>query len=90
MGEKGIYHFLYLHHSRWIKALARKLSSFDSDLADDLEQEGNIALWSIARAGRFIDGEDARRYIHSSIRYTMCRFLSWERRQRDLMCAYRA
>lgn len=39
---------MHLRHSRWIKALARQFSSSDNDLADDLEQEGNIALWSIA------------------------------------------
>ena len=89
-GEQEGYNLLHLRHSRWIKALARKLSSSDNDLADDLEQEGNIALWSIAKADRLVKGEDFGRYIHSSIRYTMRRFLRWERRQRAFLYAHPA
>ena len=84
---ENLYYFLRMHHNLWIQATARQISKSNRDLADDLEQEGNITLWNIAKNNLLGKVEDSCRYVHSSIRFAMCRFLRRERKQRRIPAA---
>lgn len=72
------YETLRTIYDRWIRVLARKLAVSDYDLAEDLEQEGHIALWKASRSSPVYNASNTIGYIRSCIRFRMFRFLKRE------------
>lgn len=71
----SLYHKLYPQYSNWISQQADKLSRGDADLADDLQQQGLIALWDFTQHPLPESVQSVPAYICGRIRFSMYRLL---------------